>query len=251
MTEKHPRERSLLAKLGDAPIAPPWQWGEVGLAFLVLMIAVLLMGATITTIIDQRPSPNSRSFAVGWGISLLIVAAFIAVRWRRLPAHWQALQAHEGRWHPLLALMMGIGGGFMGAVVAGLGSGTFIAPLPVLGVVGTFGGWLIAVLLVLVAQPLAEGLVFWAIALPRARASLGAWLGMSATLIVYALYYYLVFGARATGTIAIWYGVVYPLVVGGILAAVRVWSQSARSAILAQMGVGVSILLALMVISVS
>ena len=103
-------------------------------------------------------------------------------------------------------------------------------------------------LFIILVQPIAESLVFSGIALPRLRASLGGWLGLIASILLFAIYYYLVFGTRGTESIALWYGAVYPLVIGFTLGAVRIWSKSTLATILAQLGVGITLLIIMVVI---
>ena len=248
MAENIPQEKGLMAKLADSQAAPPWGIGEVGLALLVLMIGLLIIGTSFTaSVASNSNNPESITYILGWMLGLVIVAIFVFIRWRRTKERFDALQLANGKWHPLLAILVGIAGTFTAASIAGLGSAELIAPMQVIGVNNVLTSLVSITLFVIVVQPIAEGLVFWGIALPRLRASWGAWAGLLTSVLLFAIYYYLVFGSRTSGGLALWYGAVYPLIIGFTLAAVRVWSQSTRSAILAQMGVGISILLTLIV----
>lgn len=250
MSEKLPQEKGMMAKLGEAQAAPPWGFGEVGLVLAVLLIGMLMIGTGVTTTVASDSfNPEPLTFIVGWMVGLIVVAIFILIRWRRTQEKFVALAVtHDGKWQPLLAVLVGIGGAFTAAVIAGLGSGDFISPIQVIGVNEDIGSILLIAVFVMLIQPIAEGLVFWAIALPRLRHSLSPWAGLLTSMVLFALYYYMVFGSRVSGGIALWYGAIYPLIIGFTLAAVRVWSGSSRAAILAQVGIGISILLTMIVL---
>lgn len=249
MTQTGQPEKGLFARLGDINESdPPWGFGEVALAIAVLFIGTLIIGTGITA--SASPSttnPEPISFIFGWLIGLVIVFIFVMVRWRRTKERFDALKLQQGAWQSLLGIMVGLGGGFSGAVIAGLGSGSFIAPMQVLGINDDIGSIALASLFILLVQPIAESIIFGGIALPRLRASLGGWAGFITMIIGFALYYYLVFGTRGTDSIAIWYGAVYPLVIGFTLGAVRIWSKSTLTTILAQVGVGITIFIIMVV----
>ncbi len=249
MTQTGEPEKGLFARLGDInESAPPWGVGEVALAIAVLLIGTLIIGTGITA--SASPSttnPDPISFVFGWLIGLVIVFVFVLVRWRRTKERFDALKLQQGTWHPLLAIMVGLGGGFTGAVIAGLGSGSFIAPMQVLGINNDIGSLALVSLFILLVQPIAESIIFAGIAVPRLRSSLGGWAGLLTTMLPFAVYYYLVFGTRAVDSIAIWYGAIYPFIIGFTLGAVRVWSKSTLATILAQLGVGITVFIIMVV----
>lgn len=239
-----------MAKLGLPQADPPWTISDTIIALVVLLIGTLIIGTGITaSIATSTTNPDPISFVMGWLMGLVVVFVFVMIRWRRTKEQFAALRLQNGRWQPLLAVMVGLGGAFTASVIVGLLSGDFLVPLHVLGIDDSNIGSVVLVgLFVLLVQPIAESLIFFGIVLPRLRASWSPWVGLLASVALYAIYYYLVFGTRGTDSIAIWYGVIYPLIVGVTLGAVRIWSQSTLSTIFAYMGVGASVLITLLVI---
>ncbi|MGJ3237315.1 MAG: CPBP family glutamic-type intramembrane protease [Anaerolineae bacterium] len=244
------QQDSVIARLGLPQVAPPWGIGETGLALGILLLGTVLIGSGVAiSITDDTNNPEPIAFIMGWLIGLVIVFTVIIVRWRRTRERFDALRLQVNQWQPLLALLMGIGGAFTASLVAGLGSGDFIAPMQVLGIDrDNIGALMLVGLLVLLVQPITESLIFAGVTLPRLRASLSSWAGLWGTTLLYALYYYLVFGSRGVDSIALWHGAVYPALIGLTLSAVRVWSQSTLTAMLAHIGVGTSVLVILLLI---
>lgn len=250
MSQRIEEQQSLTARLGIIDeLPPPWAFGEVILAIAVLFVGTLIIGTGVTaSVATSSTNPDPISFIFGWMMGLIVVVIFVLIRWRRTKERFDALRLYQGEWQPLLAIMVGLGGGFSAAIVAGLGSGDFITPIPVFGILtGDVGSLALVSLFIILVQPIAESLVFSGIALPRLRASLGGWFGLISMMLLFAIYYYLVFGARATGSIALWYGAIYPLVIGFTLGAVRIWSKSTIATILAQVGVSITVLIIMVV----
>lgn len=250
MSQKVEKEKGLRERLGILEEdAPPWGVGEIALAIAVLFIGTLIIGTGVTaSVATSSTNPDPISFVFGWLIGLVVVFIFVMIRWRRTKERFDALRLYQGDWQALLAIMAGLGGGFSAAVVAGLGSGNFITPMPVIGITtGDAGSLALVSLFIILVQPIVESLIFSGIALPRLRASLGGWIGLITTILLFAMYYYLVFGARGTGSIVLWYGAIYPLVVGFTLGAVRIWSKSTLASILAHLGIGITVLIIMVV----
>jgi membrane protease YdiL (CAAX protease family) len=109
--------------------------------------------------------------------------------------------------------------------------------------------WLIAALFSVVLQPVAEGIVFQGVILPRLRASFSPYAGILAAAALYAGFYGLVYAAQLQGTTLVWYGILMPFLHGIFLACVRVYTESTRAAMLAQVGVGITLLLVAFVLA--
>lgn len=243
-------QKGLMAKLGLPQAEPPWAISDTIIALVVLLIGTLIIGTGITAnVATSSTNPDPISLVLGWLMGQVVVFAFVMIRWRRTKDLFAGLRLKNGSWQPLLAVLVGLGGAFTASVLVGLLSGNFLVPLHVIGVDDSnLGSVALVGLFVLLVQPIAESLVIFGIVLPRLRASLTGWGGLLASIAIYAIYYYLVFGTRGTDSMAIWYGIIYPLVVGFTLGAVRIWSQSTLSTILAHIGVGASVLITLLVI---
>jgi|GEM_PF-5801354 len=243
-------EKGLIAKLGDSQIAPPWGIGEMGLTLAVMLIGTLIIGTGVTaTISADALNPTPESLLIGWLVGMIVVFIFVLVRWRRHKDRFDALALKSSHWNPILAVMVGIGGSFLASLIAGLGSGDFLVPVSIPAInESNIGALIAAIIFALLAQPLAESLVFQGVVLPRLRATLKPYGGLFVAILLYAIYYYLVFGTRTTGSIAIWYEAIYPVVIALTLSAVRIWSKSTLSSMLAQIGVGAGVIIILFVL---
>jgi membrane protease YdiL (CAAX protease family) len=131
-------------------------------------------------------------------------------------------------------------------VAAGNGGVRPVAALSGLG--DASNEWVLAAIFAVVAQPIAEGLVFYGVVQSRLRASLGPWIGYLLTAILFTVYHALVFGAQLTGGVTLWYGVVYPALVALFLGALRVRLGSTLAVIVAYVAMGITALLAALVV---
>jgi membrane protease YdiL (CAAX protease family) len=247
MSEKSPN--SFTVRLGAKQDAPPWSLGEMLLALAALAVGTILIGSMIAASVStSTTNPEPIALLLGWLIGLVIVGAFVVVRWRASKEKFDGLALGISRWLPLLAIMIGIGAAFTAGIVSGLGSGDFDVVASLYGIEGSEIGQLLLAILFVIVQAIVESLIFWGIVLPRLRASLGSWLGLLATIAIFTAYYYLVFGERLTDDIALWYGIINPLIFGSFIAVVRVWSASTRTAMITQIGVSISVIVALLVV---
>lgn len=247
MSEKSPG--NLIARLTARDEAPPWSIGEMVLALVMLTIGTILIGGTIASSVSTDSSnPDPSALILSWLIGLVIAGAFIVIRWRRWKEKFDALALSASNWSPLLALMIGVGAAFSAGLVAGLATGDFGAVAAIAGVQKEqIGQMLLAALFVVIVAPVVEGLIFYGIVLPGLRASPGGLAGLLVTVALYTAYYYLLFGTRLLGNPALWYGIIYPLIICLPAAAVRVWSASTRTAIFVQIGAGISVMVFLLV----
>ena len=106
--------------------------------------------------------------------------------------------------------------------------------------------WLLAVLFMVLLQPLAEQLVFSGVFFPAAQQAFGAWGGYIFTALCFALFHYFVYGFPPVN--GLWPSAWAPLLAGLVIIAVRANAGSTRSAIVAQMGFGLFALLKLLVL---
>lgn len=247
MSEKSPN--SFTVRLGAKQDVPPWSLGEMLLALAVLAIGTILIGTMISVNVStSTTNPEPITLVLGWLIGLVMVGAFVLVRWRRSKERFDGLLLGVSRWSPLLAIMIGIGAAFTAGIVSGLGSGDFDVVASLYGVENREIGQLLLSVLFLTVQAIVESLIFWGIVLPRLRASWGSWLGLLATIAIFTSYYYLVYSTHLIGDPVLWYGIVYPLIFGTFVAIVRVWSNSTRTAMISHMGVSIGVIIALFVV---
>lgn len=237
--------RGVRAWLSAPQADVPWGWTQILVVLVVSALSMLMIASSVALSLDSaEDAGRTGSLLLGWLIGLLIMGAFVLVRWRRYPEHFAALRLIDSRLHPALMLMIGVGIGLSADVVAGLGSGTFGAVAPIRGLDLTRVGplFLSALFLVLV-QPLVEGLVFFGVLLPTLRKTIGPWPGLLTTALAFAGFHMAIYAAPLQGNFVVWYGFVLPLVVGFGLAAMRVWAASTRSAMIAYVGTGITLLL--------
>ncbi|MEL6307542.1 MAG: CPBP family glutamic-type intramembrane protease [Chloroflexota bacterium] len=250
MADNRAEKPGLIARLGIVQATPAWGYTEAGMALAVLLIGMLIIGSGITvTVASNSANPDPLSFVIGWLVGLTIVIAFVLIRWRSDAQQFAQLWSQNERWHPFLGILVGIAGTFTAAVIVGIGSTDFLIPLHINGVdESNVGVLLLVCAFTMLVLPFAEGLVFFGIVQPRLRASLSGWVGLLTTILLYTLTYFMIYGAGYQGGTALWYGVVYPAIIGFTLGAVRVWSGSTVTTVLAGVGVGISVMVMLLVL---
>jgi membrane protease YdiL (CAAX protease family) len=215
---------------------------EALLALFALLISMIVIASVLAaTLSGSTINPDTQSLVMGWIVGLVITTAFVAVRWRRSAAMLAALKLGTARYPLFLALLLGVAGAFSADLIAALGSGSFAPAAPLLGLnIGDPFHLVIAIVFAVVMQPLAEGLVFFGVLLPRLRSSLGGYGGLLMSAVLFTVYYALVFGARLTESSSLWYGVIFPAIVGLVVAAVRSHADSTRAAIVSLIGAGLT-----------
>jgi membrane protease YdiL (CAAX protease family) len=264
MSETQPKRNRILARLGAPQTPPPWGMADVAATLLVLALGVLMLGLTIASLIFGITDPSQLTplaLLVGWSIGLLVVLVYTYFVRRRTPEQVAALRLGGDARLPLpYTLLLGVAFTLTLDLVIAIGYQTTIThqnsflPAVQLAQVNAAGSaniglWLFAALFVVVLQPVAEGIVFQGVILPRLRASLSPYVGIVVTAALFAGYYALVYAPQLQGTAFIWYGVIMPFLLGIFLAGVRVYSESTRAAILAQVGVGITLLMASFVLA--
>jgi membrane protease YdiL (CAAX protease family) len=259
MSETQPKRNRILARLGAPQTPPPWGMVDVAATLLVLALGILMLGLTIASFVFGITDPSQlspMSLLFGWGVGLLVALGYTFFVWRRTPEQVAALRLGSESRLPLpYTLLLGVAVTLTLDLVIAMGYQTTITNqnsfLPAVQLVqvnaagnANLGLWLLAGLFVVVLQPLAEGIIFLGVILPRLRASLSPYAGILATAALFAGYYALVYAPQLQGTAFLWYGVIMPFLLGIFLACVRVYSESTRAAILAQVGVGITLLMA-------
>jgi membrane protease YdiL (CAAX protease family) len=120
-------------------------------------------------------------------------------------------------------------------------SGAVIVPLNV-----DLFSWVLAFLLLVVLQPIAEELVFRGVVYPALRANFGAWLGFGMVVVLYALFHLVAYAPQPPN---LWYGFFMPLLVGAVITFTRAYTGSTRAAIIAHAAFGLFALLKAFAIS--
>lgn len=239
----------MLKRLALLEPAPPWSL-YAGIGAVVAMFLAIIVGATLaTTLLAATPAQP----LAGWVIGGTITIAFVAITRRRTPAESAALRLNAPSALPLpIVLLLALGlaitldllglaftGDFwpvaqlMGFFLIGAGD-TLVARADV-----GLGAWALAALLLVIVLPLAEELVLRGVLYPALRTTLGAWPGLlmnAAFQMAFYLFTYVTF--QLDGVTPLWFGVIFPFLVGLLLACIRAYTGSTRAAIVAHVGFG-------------
>jgi membrane protease YdiL (CAAX protease family) len=232
---------SLLRRLSQPEPAPPWGLFAAINAALVGLIAIVAGSFIGLTVFGAQPA----ALLTGWTIGSLATVLFVSLS-RRQPDERAALRLEGGASRLYLVLLFSLGMAVVIDLIGLAASGTFL-PAPQL--IDLYNSpesafaWLIAVALLLVAQPVAEELVFRGMFYPAARARLGPWPALVLTAAVYMLFHYV---AYARPGLPLWYALFAPLLAGLVLTGVRAYTGSTRAAIVAHAAFGLFALLKLL-----
>jgi len=249
MTEKI--REGFFAQLGRLYSEPPWSFYEVGLALLVLAVTMFWIAPAVAAVLSSDTlNPTPTTLITGWMIGLLIAAGVVLLRWKRSPEHFAALRLIGESGHlrrPYLLLMMiGVATNLTANLIVAAGAEishvpqNFSTAAILQGIVYQWGiaEIILALILVVIVQPIAEGIIFFGVLQPRMRVALGAWPGLILTAVFYAGFHFLIYGTQPLINSPLWYGFMLPFLLGLVLASVRVWLRSTRAAIIVSIGIG-------------
>ena len=243
---------SLRAKLSlPEDTAPPWRTLSAALSVAVLLICLTVVGPALASLLlgSQAITPFLLMFSWALGMGLGIV--FTLVNRRSSAESWAALRLGPGHLPRPLVLLLGVAIALAIDLVVNLGGGKFQS-VPEIHGFQTQGpaGLILAALLLILLQPLAESLVFQAILLPSLRWRLGPWTGVFAASALYVVLHLLVFwSAFADEYSLLWYGLVYPALMGLAFCLLRVYTGSSSAVIIARMGAGLMFFLTALAIA--
>lgn len=238
----------LMQSLKAVQPPPPWTLTDALITLLASGIALLIISTTVASIIaGDLSTPAPGAWLIGWSIGLILLIGFVLISRRRTPAEFQALTLQPGRLPLPYLVLLGVAIALTADVIVGLVTQQFAVVAPLRGgISGT--DWLIAGLFMIVLQPIAEGLVFMGVVLPRLRASLSPVGGYLAMAVAYTLLYALVYGALLPPAGMFGYGVLLPLLLSLAYGWLRLYTGSTRDTIVAMMGGGLALLLSALVL---
>jgi membrane protease YdiL (CAAX protease family) len=234
-----PERKSLMERIGSLEPAPPWGLGAAALTILVAFVAII--AGTAFAIIWFEAQPFSE--LAGWTFGAVIIVLFV-VQTRRRPEDRAALRLGAGGPSLLFVMFLCVGFALLFDLLSLAVTGAFLPVPELLGIHLRAGGlpeWLFAVAFMLVAQPVAEELVFRGVVFPALRGAFGAWIGLVLVAALYAVFHWLAFPpdyANVAGITPIWYGLALPFLDGLVIGAVRAHSGSTRVAIAAHVAFG-------------
>ena len=177
-----------------------------------MLICLIFIGPTLvstqTTAIVLMPF----LLMVSWTIGMALTVVFVLVNRRATEESWRALRLVRGELPLPLAPLIGIAIALALDLTVSLASGRFF-PVPQIWDFQSRGalGLSLALLLLVLLQPVAETLVFQAILLPRLRWTFGHWGGVIATSAVYTALHQVVFIEAYGFYSSIWHGIVFPM----------------------------------------
>ncbi len=240
MTQNRP---SILDRIATLEPAPPWDLTAVIFTVIASFVGVVAAVAMIQTWFGDRPS----SLLSAWTLASLIMLV-VVLQTRRTPNQRAALRLDSMRVSLPLLLVLNIGVA-MALDVLSLGVTRQFLPAPELLSLAQqpeTAAWVFGVLLMVLAQPLGEEMVFRGVAQPALRSALGAWGGLFASALAYGVFHLLTYPPTYTGVsqeTALWYGLVLPVLQGLVFAVNRAATGSTRAAIIAHAAFGVFALL--------
>ena len=243
------REMSLMQKLSQPEAAPPWSIIAAAITAVVTLVNLIWVGPAMSSLLLGSAEPTPFLLMLGWTFGLALTLAYVLVNRRSSQESWQALRLNRGFLPTQIALLVGVAIALGVNLAVSLASGQFL-PLPEIYGFQARGlaGAVLAALLLVAAQPLAESLVFQAVLLPSLRSTVGPWGGVVITSALFTLLHYAVFFSpyQVAYNSALWYGLAYPLLTGFAFCLLKVYTDSSRAVIIGRVGAGlVSLLTAL------
>lgn len=238
----------MLKRITRPEAPPPWTLYD-GLGAIIVLFAALILGSSLAEIaIGSRLATP----LLGWSLGAALATGVILVSRRRTPASAAALRLSvEGgpRRLPIIFLFgfgMAVSIDLLSLIVTGdfwpvpelLGfflipeAGDLISLRPDL------FAWALALLFLIVLQPIAEEIVFRGVLFPSLRIALGPLTGFAAISVFHAAFH-LVAYAPAPGSFSLfWYAFIVPLLDALVITAVRADTGSTRAAIVAHAAFG-------------
>ena len=242
--KEKPNEPSLLRQLAEPEkTPPPWRLVTPLMLLAVMLLCLALVGPALASILLNSQSATPQLLTLGWTIGMTMTAGFAFINRRGSQASRDALRFVKGALPTPIVMLTGVAIALGINLLVSLGGGRFLPLAEIYGASGA--GIIIAALLLIIAQPLAETLVLQATLLPSLRFSLGPRLGLLAASALYALLYWLVFHAPyQTLYHPLWHGLLQPLLLCLAFSALRVVTGSSRAALIARVCAGAVFLLA-------
>ena len=246
------REMSLRAKLSlPEGAAPPWSLLSALLTTAVLLVCLIVVGPALASLLLGSQQITSFLLMFSWALGMGLCLVFVTVNRRGSAESWAALRLGPGHLPRPLLLLLGVAIALAIDLVVNLGGGVFQSVPEIYGFQSYGAASLIlAALLLILLQPLAESLVFQAVLLPSLRWRLGPWPGVIGASALFVAIHVLVFwSAYADQYDLTWHGIVYPALTGLAFCLLRVYTGSSSSVIIARMSAGLMFFLTALAVS--
>lgn len=243
--------RNLFARIGRLENPPPWGLGA-GLVSVVAALAALVLGFNLVAAVYCNAPANAAfcqalNFAAppsvwlsGWSIGAFAALVFV-LGTRRKPDERAALRLGGIQASVFWVLLVSIGLAVTLDLIFIQFTAQAIAPeLQSLRQPGVDTvSWILAFVFMVIAQPVAEELVFRGMLQPALRQTVGAWPGYLLTSALYALFHLLAYTSGTPQADYLGYSFLLPLVSGLIFGAVRLVTGSTRAAMLSHAAFGI------------
>lgn len=243
------RRESFMARLRAAEAPSPWQLTN-GLIFVVAYILfsmVWLLSVSVLADEAQRGAPSARTLTLSALLTAIVITIGIG-QWarRRFSANWLKVLRLLSPSRPaaLLAVFMFCLGIAWAIDLVGrllrLTEGQIVPPTLEVLRQGEPLGFILGVLLAVIFQPVAEGLLFSGVLYPSvARLS-----GDNRIAIVSVSLLYMLVALLTSGSQGQWYALIQPFFMMLVVLCARAYTQSTRAAIVARAAFGVFFVLA-------
>ena len=243
MTEKlkDRREMSLREKLSAPEVSPPpWTLLSAALTVIAMLITLISVGPALASILLGGNSISHFLLMLSWSFGMAFTIVFVLASRRSNAEVWRALHLQRGHLPLAFALLIGVAIALTVGLFLSLAEGHFHAIPELFGFYETKAlNVILAALLVVLLQPVAETLVFQAVVLPSLRWCYGHWGGVLLTSALFTLLHLAVFSVanRAIYT-SPWFDIIYPLITGFAYCLLRVYTASSSAVIIARIGAG-------------
>lgn len=232
------RIRNLLARAAAPESAPPWTGSSALLTIAFAFIAMFVGTAVAYVWLGEQDYTQLFGLTLGGILIILFV-------WQTRRSDLAALRLQPSSSPLFFVMFISLGFAITLDLIGLAVTGEFL-PVPVL--LGLSPGaltaahWLVLIIFLIIVQPIAEGLVFRAVALPSLRIILGSWGGIIGTAVLAAAFHMALYppNYNTTSTITpLWFGLVVPLIEALFYNLVRGYTGSTRAAIAANIAFGI------------
>ena len=231
--------------------APPWSTMAAFAALIGMFLALLLGSTVVEILLEDTPVVLLVGWSIGMALTVMVVASsrmrtgeeITSMRLAPTEARLGVIAAWAFGFAVLLDLISWIVVGDRTLASAEL--------LRFNSVDVNIFGWLVALIFLMVLQPLAEEMVFRGLMLPAMVTSLGAGTAFFGVAALHAIFHMAAYPPPADDTtILIWYGVVLPFLDGLVFTAIRARTGSTRASVVAHAVFGLFFVLKVFAFSV-
>ncbi|MFN8374191.1 MAG: type II CAAX endopeptidase family protein [Anaerolineae bacterium] len=221
--------RSFMARIARPEAAPPWNSSAALQAVVVAFMCMLVGVNGMAAVFGQQPFIFLAGYAVGCALTLVYL--------------WFTRRKAEDR----AALRLQTPGSTSLLLIAFLCLGVALASdvlrryqaVPELQYFDNSAlEWVLAIVLMVFLQPLAEEIVFRGVMYPALRVTFGAWTGLFACTLAHAVFHFVSYSPAQLDLNTLWLTFVLPYIDSLVLTLIRAYTGSTRAAIVGHMAFG-------------